>query len=173
MKVNYVETYLMNPLDDEVMVKIPKTYESLRNWIADPESNFNVEGAIDESFDAENFGEFLYSVTGIEINNFTIEEPTNLFYLNAYFMILKERGLHVPEEELIITTDKLKEMIAELLDIRIEELNLQRIRDTLQKKEVEVEQQEEKPKKKPMFSIKEMQREHRERQQKARKKNKY
>ena len=173
MKVNYVETYLMNPLDDEVMVKIPKTYESLRKWIADPESNFNVEGAIDESFDAENFGEFLYSVTGIEINNFTIEEPTNLFYLNAYFMILKERNLHIPEEELVITTDKLKEMIAELLDIRIEELNLQRIRDTLQKKEVEVEQQEEKPRKKPMFSIKEMQREHRERQQRARKKNKY
>ena len=173
MKVNYVETYLMNPLDDEVMVKIPKTYESLRKWIADPESNFNVEGAIDESFDAENFGEFLYSVTGIEINNFTIEEPTNLFYLNAYFMILKERNLHIPEEELVITTDKLKEMIAELLDIRIEELNLQRIRDTLQKKEVEVEQQEEKPKKKPMFSIKEMQREHRERLQRARNKNNY
>ena len=62
-------------------------------------------------------------------------------------------------------------MIAELLDIRSEELNLQRIRDTLQKKEVE--QQEEKPRKKPMFSIKEMQREHRERQQRARKKNKY
>ena len=163
----------MNPLDDEVMVKLPKTYESLRNWIADPESNFNVEGAIDESFEAENFGEFLYSVTGIEINNFTIEEPTNLFYLNAYFMILKERNLHIPEEELVITTDKLKEMIAELLDIRIEELNLQRIRDTLQKKEVEVEQQEEKPRKKPMFSIKEMQREHRERQQKARNKNNY
>lgn len=86
-------------------------------------------------------------------------------------MILKERDLHVPEEELVTTTDKLKEMIAELLDIRIEELNLQRIRDTLQKKEVE--QQEEKPRKKPMFSIKEMQREHRERQQRARKKNKY
>lgn len=173
MKVNYVETYLMNPLDDEVMVKIPKTYESLRNWIADPESNFNVEGTIDESFDAENFGEFLYSVTGIEINNFTIEEPTNLFYLNVYFLILKERDLHVPDEELVITTDKLKEMIAEMLDIRIEELNLQRIRDTLQKKEVEVEQQEEKPRKKPMFSIKEMQREHRERQQRARNKNNY
>ena len=175
MKVNYIETYLMNPLDDEVMVKIPKTYESLRNWIADPESNFNVEGAIDESFDAENFGEFLYSVTGIEINNFTIEEPTNLFYLNAYFLILKERDLHVPDEELVITTDKLKEMIAELLDLEIQELNLQKVHDALLKKEdeVEVEEQEDKPKKKPMFSIKEMQREHRERQQKARNKNNY
>lgn len=90
MKVNYyVETYLMSPLDDEAMVKILKTYESLRNWIVDPESNFNVEGAIDESLDAEKFGEFLYSVTGVGINNFTIEKPTNLFY-NAYFMILKE-----------------------------------------------------------------------------------
>ena len=98
---------------------------------------------------------------------------TNLFYLHAYFLTLKERNLHIPEEELVITTDKFNEMIAELLDIRIEELNLQRIRDTLQKKEVEVEQQEEKPKKKPMFSIKEMQREHRERHQKARNKNNY
>ena len=158
MKVNYVETYLMNPLDDEVMVKIPKTYESLRNWIADPESNFNVEDAIDESFDAENFGEFLYSVTGIEINNFTIKEPTNLFYLNAYFMILKQRHLHVLDEELLITTDKLKEMIAELLDLEIEDLNLQKVYDALLKKEDEVEEREDKPKKKPMFSIKEMQR---------------
>ena len=173
MKVNYVKAYLMNPLDDEVMVKIPRTYEALRNFIVDPMYNFNVEGTIDESFDGERFGEFLYSVTGIEINNFTIEEPTNLFYLNAYFMILKERDLHVPDEELVITTDKLKEMIAELLDIEIEDLNLQRIHDTLQKKEVEVEQQEEKPRKKPMFSIKEMQREHRERQQRARNKNNY
>src|SRR5699024_12670146 len=98
---------------------------------------------------------------------------TNLFYLHDYLLTLKERNLHIPEEELVITTDKLKEMIAELLDIRIEELNLQRIRDTLQKKEVEVEQQEEKPRKKPMFSIKEMQREHRERQKKARNKKNY
>lgn len=173
MKVNYVETYLMNPLDDEVMVKIPKTYESLRNWIADPESNFNVEDAIDESFDAENFGEFLYSVTGIEINNFTIEEPTNLFYLNTYFMILKERDFHVPEEELVITTDKLKEMIAELLDLEVQDIKLQKIHETFFKKEVQVEEQEDKPKKKPMFSIKEMQREHRERQPRARNKKNY
>src|SRR5699024_6653324 len=144
-----------------------------RIFIVGSRFNFNVEGTIYESFDAESFGEFLYSVIGIEISNFTIEKPMNLFYLNAYFMILKKRDLHVPEEELIITTDKLKEMIAELLDIRIEELNLQRIRDTLQKKEVEVEQQEEKPRKKPMFSIKEMQREHRERQKKARNKKNY
>ena len=58
--------------------------------------------------------------------------------MNVYFLILKERDLHVPDEELVITTDKLKEMIAELLDIEIEDLNLQRIHDTLQKKEVEV-----------------------------------
>src|SRR5699024_4936377 len=161
---------LMNRLDDEVMVKITRTYEALRNFIVDPMYNFNVEGAIDESFDGERFGEFLYSVTGIEINNFTIEEPTNLFYLNAYFMILKERDLRVPEDELVITTDKLKEMIAELLDLEIQELNLQKVHDALLKKEdeVEVEEQEDRPKKKPMFSIKEMQREHRERQQRAR-----
>ena len=81
--------------------------------------------------------------------------------------------MHVPDEELVITTDKLKEMIAELLDIEIEDLNLQRIHDTLQKKEDELEEQEDRPKKKPMFSIKEMQREHRERQQRARNKNNY
>lgn len=73
--------------------------------------------------------------------------------------------MHVPEEELVITTDKLKEMITELLDIRLEGLNLQRIHDTLQKK-VEVKHQEEKLRKKPMFSIKEMQSKPRERQKK-------
>ena len=102
---------------------------------------------------------------------------TNLFYLHAYFLTLKERDLHVPEEELIITTDKLKEMIAELLDIEIHGLNLQKIHDALLEKEVKDEEQNEKtkndkPKKKPMFSIKEMQREHRERQQRARNKKK-
>ena len=75
-------------------------------------------------------------VTQDLLSKFNIQ-LTNLFYLNAYFLTLKERNLHIPEEELVITTVKLKEMIAELLDIRIEELNLQRIRDTLQKKEEE------------------------------------
>ena len=88
-------------------------------------------------------------------------------------MILKKRDLHVPEEELIITTDKLKEMIAELLDLEVQELTLQKVHDTLLKKEDEVEEQVDRPKKKPMFSIKEMQREHRERQQRARNKNNY
>src|SRR5699024_455567 len=140
-----------------------------RIFIVGSRFNFNVEGTIYESFDAESFGEFLYSVIGIEISNFTIEKPMNLFYLNAYFMILKKRDLHVPEEELIITTDKLKEMIAELLDLEVQELTLQKVHDTLLKKEDEVVEQEvDRPKKKPIFSIKEMQREHRERQQRAR-----
>ena len=51
-------------------------------------------------------------------------------------MILKERDLHVPEEELIITTDKLKEMIAELLDLEVQELTLQKVHDTLLKKKM-------------------------------------
>ena len=89
-------------------------------------------------------------------------------------MILKKRDLHVPEEELIITTDKLKEMIAELLDLEVQELTLQKVHDTLLKKEGEVVEQEvDRPKKKPIFSIKEMQREHRERQQRARNKKNY
>ena len=115
---------------------------------------------------------FNYFVTRDLLSKLNIQ-LTNLFYLNAYFLILKERDLHVPEEELLVTMNKLKEIIAELLDIEFEDLNLQIIHDTFQKKEVEVEQQQEKTKKKPMFSIKEMQREHRERQQKARNKNKH
>lgn len=46
MKVNYVKAYLMNPLDDEVKVKIPRSYEALRNFIVDPRFNFNIDGTI-------------------------------------------------------------------------------------------------------------------------------
>lgn len=132
MKVNFVKAYLLNPAEEKVMVKIPRAYESLREFIVEPYFKFNVDDTIEKSFDAENFGEFLYSVTDVEIRNFTIEEPTNIFYLNAYFMILKERKLHVPEEELVITTEKLKRMIAELLNIENKDLNLQRIHDVIQ-----------------------------------------
>lgn len=79
------------------------------------------------SFDAESFGEFLYSATDIDIRHFTVEEPTNIFYLNAYFIILKERELPIPEEELVITTEKPKEMIAELLNIENQDLSLEKV----------------------------------------------
>lgn len=131
MKANFVEAYLLNPSDEEVMVKIPRSFESMFNFILEPRFNFNVNDTFDETLNAESFGEFLYSVTHIEIKNFKIKEPTNIFYLNAYFLLLKQKELHVPEEELVITTEKLKEMIAELLKIEKENVSLSQIVDTL------------------------------------------
>ena len=84
-------------------------------------------------------------------------------------MELKDRDLHVPEEQVVITTDKLKEMIAELLDIEIQGLNLQKVYESLLKKEVK-EEQKDKPKMKPMYTIAELQKRHLER--KLRYKNK-
>lgn len=127
MKTNYIKAYLLNPSEEEIMIKIPRSYEMLRNVMVNPRFKFNVDNTLDDTFDAESFGELLYSATDIDIRNFTIEEPTNIFYLNAYFMILKERKLPIPGEELVITTEKLKKMIAELLNIENQDLNLEKV----------------------------------------------
>lgn len=131
MKVNDIKTYLLNPLEEEVMVEIPKSFQAMFDFILEPSFNFNINDTFDESLNAESFGEFLYSVTDIEIKNFKIKEPTNIFYLNAYFLLLKQQELDVPGEELVITTEKLKEMIAELLEIEKEDVSLSKIVDTL------------------------------------------
>lgn len=131
MKINDIKTYLLNPLEEEVMVEIPRSFQSMFDFILEPSFNFNINNTFDESLNAESFGEFLYSVTDIEIKNFKIKEPTNIFYLNAYFLLLKQKELDVPGEELIITTEKLKEMIAELLEIEKEDVSLSKIVDTL------------------------------------------
>lgn len=127
MKTNYIKAYLLNPSEEKIMVKIPRSFESIFNFILEPSFNFNVNDTFDESLNAESFGEFLYSVTDIEIKNFKIKEPTNIFYLNAYFLLLEQKELPVPEEELVITTEKLKEMIAELLEIEKENVSLNKI----------------------------------------------
>lgn len=129
MKRNNIKTYLLNPLEEKVMVEIPRSFQSMFDFILEP--RFNVNDTFDESLNAESFGEFLYSVTDIEIKNFKIEEPTNIFYLNAYFLLLKQKELNIPEDELVITTEKLKEMIAELLEVEKENVSLNKIVTTL------------------------------------------
>lgn len=129
MKINDIKTYLLNPLEEEVMVEIPRSFQSMFDFILVP--SFNINNTFDESLNAESFGEFLYSVTDIEIKNFKIKEPTNIFYLNAYFLLLKQRELDIPGEEIVITTEKLKEMIAELLKTEKEDVNLNKIVDAL------------------------------------------
>lgn len=46
-------------------------------------------------------------------------------------MLLKQQEQDVPGEEIVITTEKLKEMIAELLKIEKEDVSLSKIVDTL------------------------------------------
>lgn len=63
MKINYIKSYLLNPLDEEVMVKIPRSFESMFDFILKPRFNFNANNTFDESLNAETFGEFLYLIT--------------------------------------------------------------------------------------------------------------
>lgn len=132
MKIkNNVETKFLNIEDEEVTVKLPKHYKILRNEVLEPKYNLGIEVSEDKPFNAEQFGEVLYTVTDTEIRNFEIEEPTNLFYLNAYFDIIKTKNISLPDEEMIITTEKLKEMIADLLGIEKERLGLEEIYNIL------------------------------------------
>lgn len=132
MKIkNYVETKFLNIEDEEVTVRLPKHYKLLRNEVLEPKYNLGIEVNEDNPFNAEQFGDGLYTVTATEIGNLKIEEPTNLFYLNFYFDIIKTRSISLPKEETIITTEKLKDMIADLLGIEKEGLGLEEINSIL------------------------------------------
>lgn len=101
------------------------------------------------------------SVIDIEIRNFNIKKPTNIYYLNCYLDILKFKGLELPEEEIDITTDKLKEMIADLLNSNNKVMDLTEIYDLINNDQSAT--TKETSTKKPIFSIKELQRQHLER----------
>lgn len=161
---HHIEAVIRNLEMKEVAIKLPNTEKGLKHSL-----RLN-EIADEEEINYTNFEHKLKSVLYLyNIDTIKIEAPLNIFYLNLYLNLLKERNIELNTKEDEWNTEVIKSKIAELLNT--DSMNyddfVKHIKDTKakehQNKEPKEKEQENKPKKKPMFSIKEMQREHLER----------
>lgn len=121
MKIKYVRANIINLDDKEEYVKLPKTNKNLYKILLKK----NIIDFEENSYTALDFK--TRSVIGIDIKNFKIKSPTNIYYLNCYLDLLKSNDLDVPEEEIEINTDKLKELIADILSSDNKNMNLDEI----------------------------------------------
>lgn len=162
MKINYITVTINNLKFKEVELKLPMKNKDLQEIL------IRKEVAEVEQSSIEYFDNPLKSIKNIEIKNFHIKGSTNIYYLNSYLDILKYKDLSVPEEDIDITTEKLKEMIAVILKVDNVNLNLDEIYNLVNKEITNNNKtnKEEKPKKstkKPQFSIKDLLKKHIER----------
>ena len=162
MKINYITVTINNLKFKEVELKLPMKNKDLQEIL------IRKEVAEAEQSSIEYFDNPLKSIKNIEVKNFYIKGSTNIYYLNSYLDILKYKDLSVPEEDIDITTEKLKEMIAVILKVDNVNLNLDEIYNLVNKEITNNNKtnKEEKPKKstkKPQFSIKDLLKKHIER----------
>lgn len=153
MKFNKVKISLLNLDREEITLRLPVKNSELRKLLiaknvvcADQSKVHHLDGR-------------LKSVTKTELRNFIIEKPTNIYYLNSYFLFLKEKDWELPEENITITTEKLKELIADIFNFPRKDMTLEEIFQTLNSSNT----QKELKKEKPIFSIYQLQANHRER----------
>lgn len=121
MKIKYVRANIINLDDKEEYVKLPKTNKNLYKILLKK----NIIDFEENSYTALDFK--TRSVIGTDIKSFKIKSPTNIYYLNCYLDLLKSNDLDVPEEEIEINTDKLKELIADILSSDNKNMNLDEI----------------------------------------------
>ena len=162
MKINYITVTINNLKFKEVELKLPMKNKDLQEIL------IRKEVAEVEQSSIEYFDNPLKSIKNIEIKNFHIKGSTNIYYLNSYLDILKYKDLSLPEEDVNITTEKLKEMIAVILKIENINLNLDEIYNLLNKEitnnnKINKEEKPKKSTKKPQFSIKDLLKKHIER----------
>lgn len=106
---------------NEVTLKLPMNNTDLQKILLKKEITEVGQTSV-QHFDAD-----LKSVIGIEIRNFAIKPPTNIYYLNTYLEIMKNNNQELPSEPIEITTLKLKEMIANILGVDNKNMTLEEI----------------------------------------------
>ena len=118
----------------------------------------------------ENFELKIKSILALErIDTIKIKAPLNIYYLNMYLNLLKEKNIKLDTKEDEWNTEIIKSRIAELLNTNSMNYDdfVNYITDTKtqeQKNEAEPnDTKEDKPKKKPMYTIAELQKRHLER----------
>lgn len=159
----YIEAVIKNIENKEVFIKLPITEESLEHTLVQ-------KNIISEEFlGYKNFEMKLKSVLKLNrIKNIEIKKPTNIYYLNLYLNLLKEKNIALDDTKHDEwNTEILQSRIAELLDSKImnyeaytnylnnqiQAMNEQKAKNTKQ----------DKPKEKPLFSIRDLQKRHIER----------
>lgn len=159
MKIKYVDVVIKNFQRKDIKIKLPKKNKDLQKVLIKTEVTEIDKSAI------KDLDNILKSVVDIEIKNFKIKKPTNIYYLNCYLEILKEQELDLPEDYLEINTSNLKKMIADLLGSENKNMSLEEIYEVINKDLPEAKniKENEGMKERPRFSIKELQRKYRER----------
>lgn len=162
MKINYIKVLIKDLGMNEVYLKLPMANKDLETILLKNEITEVGQTSV------EHFDSVIKSVINIEIKNFTIKQPTNIYYLNTYLEILKKNNQELPNEPIAITTVKLKEMIADTLGVDNKNMTLEEIYNVINGV-VEVEDSKQissrsnNKDEKPLFSIKKLQEIHLER----------
>lgn len=164
MKFNRIKVSLINLDREEVTLSLPIKNSELRELLIAK----NVVEA-DQS-EVKHLDGKLKSVTKTEIRNFIINKPTNIYYLNSYLLFLKEKQVDLPVEQIEITTDSLKEMIADMLQIHRKDMTLEELFSTVNS--TSNQEKNRSKNKKPMFSIRQLQIDNKERKRKRLEKTK-
>ena len=118
----HIEIKILNIELEEVYIKLPKSEESLEFSLLEKKivTNTNTLGYL-------NFENKMKSVKGFKKLNIEVEEPLNIYYLNLYLNLLKERDIKLEENEKL-STEILKSKISSLLKLE-DILDYQQIKD--------------------------------------------
>lgn len=165
LKKYYIEIVMKNMDFKEVIIKLPITDESLEKAL------LKILQIEKDMLGYKNFDTELMSVLDIiKVDNIEIKKPTNIYYLNLYLNILKDKDINLSSEKMIITTDILKEKITDLLEIQNKDMNFEEIKNFIKEnnklddlKEETEEINEVIKNQKPMFTVKQLQKIHNER----------
>lgn len=147
---------------NEVTLKLPMDNTDLQQILIKKEITEAGQSSV------QHFDNNMKTVIDIEIRNFAIKPPTNIYYLNTYLEIMKIDNKELPSEPIEITTVKLKEMIADLLGVENKDMTLEEIYNVVNgtvevSSSKEVSNETRNKEKKPLFSIKKLQKKHLER----------
>lgn len=174
LNLYFVEGIIKNNRFEDVEIKLPLSEESLKH------SLINKKIITEELVEYQNFDIPTRSVIAIKkVDNIILTPPTNIYYLNLYLNLLKEKNIYLPSEKLKLTTEILQEKIADLIEAKNKSMNYDEIKEFIarKKKEQEIKSEQAKAKQeakaeqtkqvtkntKPRFSIQELQKRQMER----------
>lgn len=124
-----IEVVINTVEGEQKTIKLPLFKESFQKALT------NILLADKDTFNYKFFNSEFMSVRKIKkIDNIKINIPTNVFYLNLYLNILKNKNIDFADEEMILTTDILKEKIVDLLELENKNYNYDELKKEAERK---------------------------------------
>lgn len=122
----HVKIIMKNINLEEVSIKLPITDKSLEKAL------IKILLIEKDMLGYENFDtEFMSVLDIVKVDNIKIEKPTNIYYLNLYLNILKQKNIDLTSEKKVITTDFLKEDIANLLKSSRKDMDYKELKELM------------------------------------------